>query len=109
MVSSAAQFLKALEDPSVSSISVMKPFAMPHGPSVKPAVVHRQVLITSPIRAMIDWCDKQCQAAGSKAGSPLLVMGKVRQPAVVWRGLLWVDRTYVSARSMLNAGLQDLP
>lgn len=82
-VSSAAQFLKALEDPAVNSISVMKPFAMPHGPGVKPAVVQRQVLITSPIRAMIDWCDKQCQAAGSKAGSPLIIMGKVREAAVV--------------------------
>lgn len=76
--------MKALEDPAVNSISVMKPFAMPHGrPGVKPAVVQRQVLITSPIRAMIDWCDRQCQAAGSKAGSPLIIMGKVREAAVV--------------------------
>jgi hypothetical protein len=77
-VTSAAQLFSAIADPSVSTISVMKPFSVPHGSS-KPAVVQRQLLITSPIRAMIDWCDKQCRA-GNMSTTPFIVVGKVRTP-----------------------------
>lgn len=83
-VSNPQEFLSALSDPAVSTIHVMKPFAMPHGRIAKPAVVNRQLLVTSPVRALIDWCDRQCRA-GSMSKTPLIILGKVRKP-LFWRG-----------------------
>lgn len=76
-VTSASQLLSAISDPTISTILVTKPFAMPHK-GFAPAVVQRQLLITSPIRAMIDWCDKQC-STGNMSRTPMIIAGKVRQ------------------------------
>lgn len=83
VVGSAQELLDALADPNVSTISVVKPFAMPHGdPTVAPALVQRNLLISSPHRAMIDWCDKQCRA-GKMRKTPFIILGKVGEIAVV--------------------------
>lgn len=79
-VGTAAQFLAALEDPNVATIAVVKPISMPHG-RFKPAVVERQLLVTSPHREMIDWCNEQCRN-GSMPRTPFIILGKVSSWAV---------------------------
>jgi hypothetical protein len=90
VVSSAQEFLAAMSDASVTTISVTKPFAMPHGdPTVEPALVQRNLLISSPHRAMIDWCDKQCRA-GKMSKTPFIILGKVGGGmAAVRTGVRW--------------------
>lgn len=93
VVGSAQEFLAAMSDPLVTTISVTKPFAMPHGdPTVEPVVVQRNLLISSPHRAMIDWCDKQCRA-GKMSKTPFIILGKVGGLALVRMGVLWCQRT----------------
>lgn len=78
-VSSYAELVAALNNPSVGSISVTKPIAMPHN-STRPAVVNRQLLITSPMRAIIDWCNPACRQAKGPA-SPHIILGQVSRAA----------------------------
>lgn len=105
VVGSAQELLAALSDPSVITISVTKPFAMPHGdPTVVPALVQRNLLISSPHRAMIDWCDKQCRA-GKMRKTPFIILGKVGVIAAV---LLCVSTTWCELVPAAAAGFVAL-
>lgn len=75
VVGTAAQLLAALEDANIATIAVVKPISMPHG-RFKPAVVDRQLLVTSPHREMIDWCNEQCRN-GNMTRTPFIILGKV--------------------------------
>eukprot|EP00775_Hariotina_reticulata_P006920 gene6920-7138_t len=69
-VTTPDEFLTALEDPGVASIAVMKPMQIPS--NWGPARISRQLLITSPFRAMVVWCDELCNAG--KQQHPLIVL-----------------------------------
>lgn len=70
-VSNPAELLAALRDARVSSISIVKPMMIPSS-GWGPARVSRQLFISSPFRAMIDWCDDACEAGNMTA--PLIVL-----------------------------------
>jgi hypothetical protein len=69
-VTTPDEFLAALEDPSVASIAVVKPMQIPS--NWGPARISRQLLVTSPFRAIIDWCDKLC--AAGKLQHPFIIL-----------------------------------
>lgn len=71
-VTSHKDFLRALEDSSVQQVAIMKPFILDS--SLGTAVVNRQLLITSPFRAMLNWCDDACNA-GTAPQKPFVVAG----------------------------------
>jgi hypothetical protein len=71
-VTTPDELLLALEDPSVAAISVTAPMTLPY--NWGPAVVKRQLLVNSPIRAMIDFCDEQCEAG--QASNPHIIVGQ---------------------------------
>lgn len=66
------ELLAALNDPSVAQIAVMKPFTLDS--SLGSATVTRQLLITSPFRAILDWCDDACSNQPT-AVKPFLIAG----------------------------------
>lgn len=71
-VTNHKELLVALNDPSVQQIAVTKPFTLDS--SLGPATVTRQLLITSPFRAILDWCDDDCNA-GTAPTKPFLIAG----------------------------------
>eukprot|EP00878_Enallax_costatus_P007009 GHUV01007345.1.p1 GENE.GHUV01007345.1~~GHUV01007345.1.p1 ORF type:complete len:1094 (+),score=299.39 GHUV01007345.1:294-3575(+) len=71
-VTNHQEFLAALNSPSVQQIAITKPFTL--NSSLGPATVTRQLLITSPFRAILDWCDEACNT-GAAPANPFLVAG----------------------------------
>ena len=71
-VTTPAELLLALEDPSVSAISIMRPMTL--SSTWGPAVVKRQLLVNSPFRSQIDFCDQQCEAG--QASNPHIIVGQ---------------------------------
>jgi hypothetical protein len=59
-VETPQQFRQALEDPDVSSINIMK--ALTLGRDWGPVRVNRPLLVQSPHRAILDFCDDACNA-----------------------------------------------
>jgi hypothetical protein len=71
MVSSVEEFKAALLSPSVGNIIILRSMQLPH--DFGPVPISRQLLITSPFRSVIDWCDDVCNAA-KKPIRPYIVL-----------------------------------
>ncbi|WIA41787.1 hypothetical protein OEZ86_009120 [Tetradesmus obliquus] len=73
VVTSVEQFKAALLNPAVGNIVIMRSMALPHDFGTVP--ISRQLLITSPIRSVIDWCDDVCNAAKTPIKPYIVLLG----------------------------------
>jgi hypothetical protein len=73
VVSSVEEFKAALLSPAVGNIVIMRSMALPH--DFGPVAISRQLLITSPIRSVIDWCDDVCNAARTPIKPYIVLQG----------------------------------
>jgi hypothetical protein len=70
-VSTPDELLAALSNGTASQIHLMRPMVLPDGWG--PARVARPLLVMSPYRVILDWCDAKCRVSGSwrRGAAPL--------------------------------------
>jgi hypothetical protein len=90
-VSDPAQLLAAISQGDADLIHVMRPMVLPHGWG--PARAARPLLVTSPHRALIDWCDPACMVSRIKGCALLKAVMSVRQLTGHSQPWLNVDNT----------------
>jgi hypothetical protein len=109
VVISAEEFKAALMNPTVWNIVIMRSMALPH--DFGPVPVSRQLLITSPIRSVIDWCDDICNA-GRTPMEPYIVLqdgAQVTFNRVFFRNMLPHSSTSQSSSPALDFTHSPVP
>ncbi|KAI8471116.1 MAG: hypothetical protein J3K34DRAFT_238636 [Monoraphidium minutum] len=84
-VSTPAELLAAVNNGTAGTIHIMRPMALPLGWG--PARPARPLLIMSPFRVVLDWCDDACQAAPPASLGPRFVLQE--GAAVTWNRLFF--------------------
>lgn len=99
LVSTPDELRAALEGGAADAIHIMAPMALPLGWR---ATVSRTVLIMSPYRVVLDWCDAACREAALRgAAPPAAKLVLLEGAAVSWTRVFF--RNFVPPRALSGA------